>query len=179
MHSTILHKVYYLDHPVTGELLYIGRSLNPRQRRRAFESRTGIKAVLDLCQRFTDFEAAQRAEVQAILRHRPPFNKIAVSGRGTLGHAMAEETRTKLSHAHMGKVLSDEHKANIGAYQAGKPKSTTHREHIRAALTGVPFTEERKANISRSLKGKLKGRRQSPEHLAKRIAALRRFYAKA
>ena len=69
--------------------------------------------------------------------------------------------------ANEGRHHSDETKAKIGFANAGKSPTEEVRKRIADKLTGVPLTEERKA----SMRGPRKP--QSPEQIAKRVAARR------
>lgn len=88
-------------------------------------------------------------------------------GEGVSGRIMSIETRDKISLAKKGIPKTQEYKANMSKVKKGckgpnKGKSTWSK--------GIPQTEEHKAKRSLSMSGK----KQSAEHIAKRIAAIKR-----
>lgn len=154
------HYVYYLH--AENQLVYIGRSDNPRRRQALFKKRTGIATSLGICQRFTLFQDAADAEIKAILKHRPKFNKKVISSAGTLGRARTAEERLRISIgntgnagcAHFkGKKHTDETLAKMSKSQQGHPVSDETKEKIRQARLGNTFrlgkkhSPEAKANM--------------------------------
>ena len=134
------HFVYYLHDAESGVLLYIGRSLDPERRRRAFKSRTGIETVLGLSQRFLVYKRAEEAELKAIKDHWPPYNKKLVSTSGMLGHPhrdsakeRSDEFREKMKRLNKGRVTSTETKQKLSQVAKGKPKSPETRERMKLA----------------------------------------------
>ena len=148
--------VYYLLDPVTKDLLYIGRSNRPSVRQRAFHSKTGLSTELGPCQRFSDFDSACQAELRAIKKHLPPFNKSVQSSKGRYGKTgipITDWHRKRLSEAHTGKVVSEE-----------------TRSKQRSAMLGRKLSPETKAKVAAANLGK----KQSPETISKRMAAIAR-----
>lgn len=143
-----MHYVYYLMDAATGELLYIGRSNNPKHRRFAFMKRTGREVIFGISQRFADFARSQAAELKAIKEHRPPFNKHLVSSPGNLG-----------SVALLGRKLTAEHKQKIGAASLGHPVTAEVRAAIAAKLLGHPVSEETRRKIGEKAKERAAARR--------------------
>jgi len=142
------HYVYYLHDPTSLDLLYIGRSNNPASRQKDFVRLHGIQVLLGICQRHSSLEAASAAELVAIAKHWPPFNKHLVSVPGGFhckGKPKSEEHRKKIGLATKG---------NKG--RTGKVNSPEHREAIRKAQTGnkhwlgKKHSEETKAKIKAS-----------------------------
>ena len=148
--------VYYLLDPTDEKLLYVGRSHKPTVRQNAFRRRTGLRTILGVCQRYSDFGSACKAELTAIRKHCPPFNKSVQSSSGRFGKTgatISDGHRQRLSQVHKGKIVSEETKAKV-----------------RASLTGKHPTLETRAKIAAANLGK----KQSPETVAKRLASIMR-----
>lgn len=146
--------VYYLLDPGTGDLLYIGRSHRPRTRQLYFEKRTGLSTVLGVSQRFSSFEEACAAELKAITRHHPPWNKSVQSSNGRYGHK--------------GHRISDWHKNQISLTNRARVLTPEHKLRISASLRGKTLGPETRAKIAAANIGK----KQSPETIAKRLASI-------
>lgn len=139
--------VYYLLSQA-GDLLYIGRALNPADRRARFERTHKMQTVPGIPQRHSSMEAAAAAELAAIAKHRPPFNKYLTSSPGRFGKSCphSDETKQKISRAKMGvanpklqgRVFSDETKAKMRAAKVGRKLSPETRARMSAAHLGVP-----------------------------------------
>jgi len=91
---------------------------------------------------------------------------------------MTPEIRAKISAANKGKPKSEaykqgrrEHYAKFGHPNQGKATSPETKERLRAALKGRPKSPATRAKMSASGGKHLKGKRQSPEHVAKCRAA--------
>jgi NUMOD3 motif len=78
-----------------------------------------------------------------------------------VGWKHSEEAKLKISKGNKGKVRTEKHRANYR-----KPKTADHAEKIRQANLGRPYDPVRAAKISATLKG----RKLSPEAIAKREA---------
>lgn len=128
--------VYYLLAADTGDLLYIGRSPEPKRRKAAFQKLHHVLTVMGTCQRFSTFEDACRAEVKAIQKHRPPFNRQVVSSPGAYGYkhspaaiakaaAAASKPKSPEARAAMRKPKDEKHKAAMR-----KPKSPEHKAKL-------------------------------------------------
>lgn len=131
-----MHFVYYLLDPETKDLLYIGRSNRPLHRLYSFIKKKGRKAELGLCQRYSDFIEASKAELRAINRHWPPYNKQLISSLGNLGQKPL-----------LGRVQTPEHRAKISAGGKGRPVSQETRNKIRLKLIGHLVSPETRAKI--------------------------------
>lgn len=81
-------------------------------------------------------------------------------GEGVINLIHTEETREKMSKAKSSRIISDETRQRMSLALKGKPKSEQHKENIRKARIGG-F-------------GPAKGRKQSPEEIAKRIASFKK-----
>ena len=132
--------IYYLHDAVTGELLYIGRSSNPKRRQAAFHALHHVLTEMGEKQRHSDFASACQAELEAIARHRPPYNKILASSPGATGYkhsmtalvAMSEaaaKPKSEQTRQKMRKPKTEEHKKNMS-----KPKSPEHRAKLALVL---------------------------------------------
>lgn len=161
-----MHYVYYLLDPDTRELLYIGRSNNPKRRLYAFIKKKKRNAILGICQRFSDFEKACKAELKAIATHWPPYNKNLISSKGKLGIYIG-----------CGPTLSDAHKRKIGAASKGHVVTLEARQTIRRKLLGHQVSQTTRDRISAANKG----RKMPPRTEAQRKASSERtlaFYQK-
>lgn len=158
--------VYYLLDPETLELLYIGRSHRPQVRCNAFKSKYGIDCVIGISQRFSDFERACKAEVMAIKKHWPPYNKHLVSSKGRFGltgftFTHSPETKNLISLAGVGRKQSEETIAKRIAtrrgsdnFRKGIPAKPEHVAKRAAALTGHITSEQTKRKISKAQAGR-------------------------
>lgn len=152
-----MHYVYYLLDPDTLELLYIGRSNNPKHRLFAFRKKKQRDAILGVCQRYSDFERACKAELRAIAKHWPPYNKSLISSLGKLGQSTG-----------VGYKLSEEHKAKIARAGMGRALSEEAKESIRRKLKGHVVSEATRKKIGDANRGR-KMPPKSPE-LRKRLS---------
>lgn len=154
--------------------------------------------VFDLMADFAgDDELAKLYEREAIAKYKPEYN-LSYGGDGG---RLSEETRAKISAAHMGRVgthlgkkFSEEHKKRIGDAQRGKPKpsllgrrkSDEARKKTSASLMGHPgwnkggtVSEETRQKISVANKGQVPwilGMSHTDESKAKMSAARKRYY---
>lgn len=139
--------VYYLLDEDSGDLLYVGRSNHPKRRKWAFERKYQRRTTFGFPQRFSSFDEACFAELAAIKRTKPPFNKNNVSSAGMLGRKPnitaqqieaikkantgrepSEKTREKMSQALKGRVFSEEHRRRLK--EVWKPRLAMHgRKH--------------------------------------------------
>lgn len=170
----VRHGVYYLVCPDSGQLLYIGRSQKPRMRVKDHQRRLGRSLALECIRWFSSLEEASAAELEAIRIERPPLNQRMVSSPGYLGHRPNAASRAKHSASMIEHYKDPAQRARRGDWKRGTPHSEEHKARISAALQGQVFTEARCENISKALKGKLKGVPKTPEHRAKLVAALAR-----
>lgn len=139
--------VYYLLDAAVGELLYIGRSHSPESRRQVFERRIGRPVVFGLFQRFSDFDKACRAELLAISKHWPPYNKYLTSSRGGRGlpktHTQATKMKISMTKSGVpneklrGRQFSQETRAKMSAAKAGRSLSAETRARMSASRTGL------------------------------------------
>ena len=95
----------------------------------------------------------------------------AVTAGSLLGFVHTEETKKKMSIAHIGLVRSDEHKRNLSIVNTGKKMSDESRQKMREAKLGTkrgPHSPETRAKIAASNKGKIHS-----EETRKKIALTR------
>ncbi len=149
----MLHYVYFIHDPMTGDLLYVGRSINPQQRLKDFIKRTGVAGVLiGPTQKYTDLTRAQAAELRAILTLSPPHNQRVVSGKGRLGTTQSPETRAKMSAARTGRSFSPDWLRNMSLAQQGKKATPETRLKMSLSKKGKPKSQEHRDKISASVK---------------------------
>lgn len=156
--------VYYLLDPESRDILYVGRSTTPLRRLWAFKRKHQKEVVFGFHQRHSDFGRACQAELSAITKHRPVFNKKLISTRGSIGCARDEAYRQKLSAALKGRRGS-----MTGRTHSAETRKKISESNIGKFMPSYVMSEERKAKIGAANKGKLswaKGRKQSPEHTA-------------
>lgn len=155
--------VYWLRAPMLGgQVVYVGSSEVPEQRRRAAELRFNMQLTMKQSNGFTNFDAGYDRETVEIRKHwLTLFNVLPRSTRrGSLGYKHDAASKSRMS---------------ISAKARGAPMYATNA----AALVnrGKHMTEEAKKNLSAKLKGKpskLKGTRFTSEHCAKIGEANRR-----
>ena len=78
--------VYYLLDTWDGNIIYIGRSkrhpLYEFGRKQEFEYLNGVITQLGVCQRFRIARDSKIAEMRAIKKHKPIYNKVYVTHPG-------------------------------------------------------------------------------------------------
>lgn len=115
---------------------------------------------------------------------------VLLSATSRLGIKASEETKRKQSLAHTGRKhgpMSEEQKAYYSQLYAGKKLSEETRNRMSDSRKGRVFSEETRAKISASHMGKVHsqetlrklseaklGKKQSPEHIAARMAGMKR-----
>lgn len=82
---------------------------------------------------------------------RPKFNNTFNVFTPSLGVAMSDATKAKISNAHKGRKLSEEHKRKIGLGSKGNP---AWNKGMAAHNKGVPHTNAAKLKMSDIRKGK-------------------------
>jgi group I intron endonuclease len=82
--------------------------------------------------------------------YKPEYNMCKTAG-SQLGYRHTDETKQKMSRAHMGKTLSNEHKTKISNALRGKLHSGQFKPGD-AAFTGRKHSEESKYKMSESRK---------------------------
>lgn len=160
------HYVYYL-HGQDGRLLYVGRTLNLKRRRKAFEVRTGLSVSQTsiVCASFAEAQAMELAE---IARLWPPYNKRLASGIGLLGLTLSEDARRRISargrsqanidalrKANTGRALTEKQRAALR--QHGKPMLPHVRVALLKANLGRKLSTAHREALSRSGRGRVRG----------------------
>ena len=133
--------VYYLLAADSDELLYIGRSDKPLRRQSAFHKLHHVLTIMGECQRFSTFEEACAAEIKAISKNHPPFNRLVTSSRGAYGYKHTEHALAKVRAAAM------KPKSQVTKTAMNKPKSEKHKQAMRK-----PKNPEHAAKLAETLK---------------------------
>lgn len=82
-----------------------------------------------------------------------PFYNLRRTAESNLGFKHSDETKAKISRAHVGKSLTDECKAKISTAMTGKTLSDEVRIKVGNARRGKKHSEETKAKIGASRVG--------------------------
>lgn len=93
--------------------------------------------------------------------HRRNLSLALKGNKNSLGRKQTEETKKKISLAHIGKKFSEEHKRKLGLVNLGKKLSEEHKRKISMANTGRKMSEKTK-DILRKV-GFQKGHKVSQE----------------
>ena len=116
-------------------------------------------------------EKAKNMEIDLIAKHKTKNNKYGYNctdgGDGKTGYRASEETKYKISVAHMGKKLSEETKTKLSVINKGKHLTEAHKAKISAANMGKHFTNIAVDKMSKDGNSK----RLSEEHKAKNIGS--------
>lgn len=105
----------------------------------------------------------------------PSYNGRPIAN-SLLGTKFSAETRAKMSASAKKRGFSEEHKQNISLAKKGICTiSAAQKKRLSELNTGKVLSAETKAKISASMIGNThasggRGRKQSPEHIAKRVA---------
>lgn len=155
-----MNYVYYLFDSTTDQLLYIGRTDCLRRRKSAFERRTGLTVNFGINQRHADFDKSCLAELRAILRHKPKYNKVVASVSGFKGRTHSETARQSISNKNTGHTTSDAVRLKISQALQGRSPTTGMTgkhlsvEHIQKLKNKV-FSESTRQKMSASAKIKV------------------------
>ena len=179
-------KVYGLSSSEDGEIRYIGQTTQTLKKRLDSHvhhpKRTDylyvcrwIKTVRDAgfsvqCTLLEDnavWNESERSWIAKFKESGARLTNATDGGDGILGRVVSQETRDKISKAHIGKVKSQEHRENISKSHIGmKQSEETRRKHsetkkgkkpknlaaLHASQIGKPKSEEVKLKISESVK---------------------------
>ena len=120
-----------------------------------------------------ELKSLEIAEIKRLRAIGHGLYNMTDGGDGSLGVSLRVETKLKISSSLRGRKCSDEHRRRVSEAQAGKTIPAEVREKMRQAaksrVARSPMSEEQKQKIRASLLGK----KQTPEHIAKRVAARR------
>lgn len=150
-----MYYVYFLNCSMTGELLYVGRSVNPESRRREHQKTFLRPMVLSGVRACLTYEQSQRHEIEAILRRKPRLN-VKADKRGSGRHTL--EACLAISSSKLGKKrapFSAEWRASVSATTRGRPKPAGFGAKVSAALKGMPKSPEA---IAKSVASKKRNR---------------------
>lgn len=109
--------------------------------------------------------ATTRANMSRSCKGRDMSEQVKISADRRRGKSLPKETRDRISSALTGVSKSPEHVARAAEAQRGKVVSIETRKKISEAQIGKVITEDQKA--------KMRGRKQSPDTVAKRVEKLR------
>lgn len=123
------HFVYYLS--INNDVVYVGRSFNPKGRRRVFERTHGLKVDLEISKPL-DLNSAQKLELLEIKIRKPKYNKVVASSPTRLGMQNTKEHNKAITKSLAGRKLSEEHKKKLW------------EERDRTNIKGTPHTEKTK-----------------------------------
>lgn len=115
------------------------------------------------------WEELKQMEIELIAQHdslRGGGYNMTGGGDGSLGVAVADSTKKKISVALSGRELSATHRRRVGESQKGKTIPEETRQKMRAAAAArcsTPMSPEQREKIAAALRG----RRRPPELMAK------------
>lgn len=133
--------VYFLF-DAADELLYVGRSHLPQQRRGTFQRRHPEATVARMgLEAYETFEEASDRELAAIIQYSPPFNRRQASSPANKGKKHSEETLAKMRKAAEGRRPPS---------KLGFRHSVESRAKMSAKHTGKKHTAETRAKIAAS-----------------------------
>ncbi len=179
--------LYRLNFPNGKAYIGITReTLNQRVRRHILYARQGrmfalscairkhgehsfVPEILDIA----EASELKRLEIEAISEHRRRgivLYNMTDGGDGSLGVSLSQEVKEKISASLSGRKCSELHRIRVSEAQKGKTISPEAREKMRAAAQArcaVPMSDEQRQKRREALTG----RKQSPELIAKRVAA--------
>lgn len=138
----------------------LGRRHTAESRHRMSVARTGRKLSAELCQKISDrLTGTTRSE--AIRR------KISV---GLTGRPVSADTRRKLSESAKRRGISDETRRKMGE---AKKHSLPTQEHLRKIHEARRGQRETRPEVIQKLRQSHLGKKQSPETIARRVAAIK------
>ena len=111
------------------------------------------------------------AEIKRLRENGYALYNMTNGGDGSLGVSLKGETKRKISSSLRGRKCSDEHRRRVSEAQVGKTIPDEVREKMRKAakarVARSPMSDEQRQKIREALAG----RKQTPERIAKRVAA--------
>lgn len=165
--------IYTLNEPLTDEVRYVGKTVDPSTRMRnhtsharkyKFYAAQWIASLLDAGTKPTMHvvdsgfgSGAAEAEIRWIEHYRSIGAKLTNTAPGGAGSPpggrVSDETKRKISESNRGRVLSAETRARIAASKRGVKQSAETIAKRSLALTGHPCTAECRAKISQANSG--------------------------
>jgi hypothetical protein len=168
--------VYVADHPVTGEICYVGKGKGKRKDQHNAAALSGKHSNPHLAniirkhgpldfvivrEGLSESEAFE-TEVALIAYFGRTNNKTGClsnktdGGDGATGLIVSVEARAKLRAAHLGKIHTPEHRAKVSAAGKGRKYSTEVRARMSEAQRNRVLSPQAKANISARHKGQVR-----------------------
>lgn len=166
------YKLYFLLHPLTMEIRYIGITslslksriydhLRGRKDRNTYKDKwinslllKGIKAkaVLELiCYSYKEVQDQEILYIEKYKKLGYRLVNTTIGGEGIIGHIPSEETRKKIGNAMRGKKHTEESRKKMSLAGKGKKFSKEHREKMSKSKTGKPgFFLGKKGNLHHS-----------------------------
>lgn len=166
--------IYTLDCPNTGEVRYVGKTINPVKR---FKSHLFDKAlanrrrsdwikslknngqrptmgILEVIENSNDFDwqESERFWIDVLRLYGCRLLNLYSGGHG--GRIPSLETRQKMSLARKGKPFSESHRANLAAVNRARVLSPETIERLSKQRKGKPRSSETKAKLSKAHTGK-------------------------
>jgi len=186
--------IYTIFNSINGKI-YVGKTTNPQKRfdkhiKVALYKRTTEKFVIhkaiekygkdnfifSILQIFNNEEDCTNAEKYWIKYFNSNIKEfgynLTAGGEGVSGRVVSEETKRKISLAHIGMTHTEATKEklrviNLGkiptnieqlkTINIGKPLSEEHKKKISEARKGIVFTEEHRMNMSKAMIGLMVG----------------------
>lgn len=154
------YSLYYLKHPTTREIRYVGITNNPEKRYSDHRSaskgnkyhhlpiyrwwrklaKQGLEPAMEILKSGLTKEEAEQAEIETIELYRKYSNRMLnITAGGNLsrvGVPLSEETKKKLSEANKGKTLSEETKRKVSKAVKDRLSSEEARKKISESLKG-------------------------------------------
>lgn len=155
--------IYTLSCPITDEVRYVGKALNPKQRynEHLSPSRTrdgthksnwikslllnGMKPTMHIIDE--TINGYKELEIYWISQMKTwGFNltNLTLGGDGTVGHIMTDATKEKIRKKAFGRLHSSETKQEMSKNRKGKIKSQEHKDKLNLVRYGRPVSEETK-----------------------------------
>lgn len=177
-----------------------GRSPTAETRRKLSKANEGKKRSPETCRRISESQkgktmsAEARAKMSIAQKKRPPMSAEtrAKMSRSLSGKIYSEERIRKMADGRRGFRHTEEFKEHLRQINLGRKHSAETKAKIAAANSRRVWTEEAKAKVSACHKGKTiseehrdrisaamkghthnKGKKRSPEHIAKMVAGRR------
>lgn len=161
--------IYALSDPMTGEIRYVGKTINLQKRLNSHRAdRRGKSYKAKWLARILDSGNMPKVDVLETANHHEweeaerfwiaylrfigcRLTNLETGGSGGKRHA--PEVIEKMRHSHTGKVISQEQREKLRRANIGKKASPETRQKMRDARAGKPIPVEQRAKISRTLMG--------------------------